>query len=362
MLTGIAAYAQYRRPPTRDRVPLALAMLNPAWALTYRQSNPTGYLILRPDQGDDAGQFDVSRDPVAEAGRFADRFIRPALAQVPPKTYSATLGPCEQWPGPDKLDWRASFELALCGIVPDRFGLDYVALSCPVGNLRAVEVEHFAGVFRAAKWVSYHAYLRPDGRDLAGELTGDYFWRPLRVWLPELRRLGITFRLLCTESGTFRRHSDMPSSALAWLDVALAAAMEHECASQPGVKYGGMLPFGFGLERNSSADPGMAVWNLDGSESLFEGGGPVVSVPSVGPGIAQVMEANGDGPITSEQYVGSEWSIALGSKGAYVYTKAGGRVVFVPPSPARADAAAIAALADSLVQVASNLKILVTSR
>jgi len=350
MLTGIAAYAGYRRPPTPGRVPLALSMLNPAWALTYRERNPGGYLILRPDRGDDPDQIDYSADdPQAEAQRFFSRFILPALRQVPAGTYSASLGANEQWPGADRLDFRAAFELALCRIVQGVRGLDYVALACPVGNLKAVEVDHFAGVFREARWISYHAYLRPNAWSLSAEIDGDYFWRPTRAWMPQLRRLGLPLRLLCTESGTFARGQSMTATALAELDVALAGAMAIECA-RVGATFGGMLPFGFGLEG------GMAAWNLDGNESLFESGGGPVADPVVGPGIAAKLAQNQDHAITAEQYITPDWSVAVGGKGIYIYSRAQNDVAFLPPT-GPASNTAILALADNLIAAAQALKL-----
>jgi hypothetical protein len=358
VLTGIAAYAGYRTPPAPN-VPLALAMLNNTWAVQYRQANPRGYLILRPDQGDDAAQIDYNAaSPEREALRFDDRYIRPNLKAVPPGTYSASLGPCEDWPAGDRLDFRARFEESLCRMVQEGRGLDYIALSCPVGNLDAADVGLFASTFRAARWVSYHAYMAPGVSHLDAEPGPWYFWRPTRVWLPELRRLGLPLRLLCTEVGTYTRMANMGSRILAQHDVLLARALAAECATL-GVEFGGALPFGFGLVGD------MAQWNLDGSEDLFAGGEAVPDSYSVGPGVRAAMAERSDSPRSSETYIGSEWSFTLGGQGAYVYSRAANWVTFVPPVQGQAGQAlgpSLALLADQLTQLAAALRAAVEGR
>lgn len=353
MLTGIGAYAGYKADPPAG-VSLALAMLNPKWAVKYRQANPTGYLVLRPDVGDDPAQLDYNAvDPVAEARRFVAYFVEPAYCQVPPYTYNAILGPCECWPGPDQLDFRAAVELAICSYVQDVLRVAYVALSCPVGNLAAIELAHFAPVIRKARWISYHAYLAPGVTRLELEPGPWHFWRPTRLWLPELRRLGLPLRLLCTELGTYAREPSMSATALAQLDVALALSLAAECAGL-GVEFGGALPFGFGLQ------DGMAKWNLDGNERLFVGGAPVPEGYSVGQGILDAMHSNDDTPASSEMYLGADWSFAVGRKGAYVYSKSANFVSFVPPTGGMGSN--LAALTAELTGLAAELKAAVAGR
>lgn len=275
MTTGLAVYPAYQGNPIPGR--LALAMGRHEWAIAFRKLNPRGYLILRPDEGNDEAQFDdIGTDPVNSAQIFYSRFILPAMDHVPANTYSATLGPCETW-HVDKLHWRAAFELALCNMVRDNLAIDYIALSCPVGNLDSSQVSIFFDVFRAARWISYHGYLGYDVQftssggvyihrsKLPQETDSWFLWRPLLIWLPILKAAGIPLRLLYTEIGTGPRPEDVGLSKhqLALLDVEIAKALE-ATHKELGVELGGALPFAFGAEGNMGAN-----WNLDGYENYF---------------------------------------------------------------------------------------------
>lgn len=263
MTTGIAAYAGYITTPIEGN--LWMAMLNPSWAKSSRSRNPSSYGILRPDAGDDANQVNESNPAKDEAKAFTDHFIIPALAQVPAHTYSATLGQNENW-HQGNLKWRAEFELALCNIVQNELGLEYIALSCPVGNLNPDELPMFFDLFKKARWISYHAYLGLRRDRLIYEIDSWWLWRPTRLWLPVLRQARIPLRIMYTECGTGPRPADVGLSKeqLAQLDLDIASALKVEC-DKLGVEFGGCLPFGFGLQGQMGAD-----WNLDGYEKYFE--------------------------------------------------------------------------------------------
>lgn len=307
-MLGLGAYQLANRAACESARPLLwLAQDNYQAARGMRAARPGSYGLLRSDDGDDAAAVewygDAARSVAAWLARLDGR-----LAQVPTGTYSAVCGPNEYMPGrgeKDKLSWRSDFETRLCRAVGER-KLDYVALNCSVGHLDAEDVATFAPVFRAARWVSYHGYTSPwlVGPDGAGsEFVAEYFWRPLDIWLPQLRRLGIPLRLMLTEVGTYYDwarsglRGAQPIDYCRTLDGRLAARCQAE-----GVEYAGAIPFGVGTVGANAA------WNLAGCESQLANTNdsfPTVGVihskspastPVGGKPVADFTSPNHDGP------------------------------------------------------------------
>ncbi len=302
-MVGIGSY-QGATPGSilATRARLVLCHLNPGVAVAVRQADPWALIILRADAGQDAEQADESRSPESEADRFLAERIAPALAAVPPGTYSACLGICEDWRPHDRayLEWRAAFEYRLCQRVQADHRLPYAWGSIPSGNLEADELPIFAKVLGAAWATAYHGYTRPGRTVLSDETEPWWAWRPLDLWAPKLRTLGLRTRLLCTELGTWEPPSLLHMSAddEARYVVALDGEYRRRCAAA-GMEYLGGCAFGFGTLG------GQAVWRLDGTESIFAAanaqaapvGPPPVAVPPQQGGETMTYPSpNHDGP------------------------------------------------------------------
>ncbi len=279
MQIGVAAYAGANVPSIlATGAEVILAHLNHPVAVAVRQANPWALIVGRFDQGDDAAQVDQSKAPETEADRWFG-IIKSALAAVPRGTYSATVGICESWPSKPKptdppaawdayrkaLRWRAAFEAHLCRRVQTEIPMAYAALSCPVGNLEPDELVLFEAVFERAVMLNLHGYLAPGITRLADERGPWHLWRPLDMWLPELRRLGLRVpSLLLGEVGTFNcwRDEGMSVQAYSRLCIEIALAFGERCRAL-GVPYAGGCGFGFGTVGS------MASWRQDGTEAIY---------------------------------------------------------------------------------------------
>ena len=239
----------------------------PQVAVAVRTANPFALLCLRPDDGNDAAQVDQTRTPEAEADRWAE-IIRQQLAAVPRGTYSAVTSICEDWPSPGNtrgLRWRAGFEAAMCDRVQVDLRQGYAALSCPVANLEPSEIPLFEVVFERAVMINYHGYIKAGRTRLAQETDPWWLWRPLDLWLPELRRLGLRVPwLLLGEVGTYNcwRDEGMSRDAYSLLCIDIALAFGERCRAL-GVPFAGGCGFGFGTVGS------MADWRQDGTEAIY---------------------------------------------------------------------------------------------
>lgn len=288
---SIGAYPLYRG---RVKVTSALWMPNydnnTAWAIQAVADNPGLYLIMRGDDGRDAGQYDRSQPATSEARRFVDRFILPKLANLPPGIVKAITGPCENWPDVvDKagLDYRAALEYALCSIVQDELHLDYVALNVPVGCLEPGDLWRFKAVIVKAAWLGYHGYAKPFSRTVESITEPWWAFRPTRYWKDAFAALGLPKRFMFTEVGP----SETPAKTglnrdeQAQLCVDLGKALKADCQAV-GAKYGGAYCFAMGAEGDDPGDMGFD-WNLDGTERYFIATNPPPPVlPPVPPPMA----------------------------------------------------------------------------
>ncbi|MFH0900686.1 MAG: hypothetical protein V2A73_08670 [Pseudomonadota bacterium] len=305
---------------------LILAHLCPQVMRDWRTYQPWGISIWRGDPGDDGRQFDRGKPADTEARRFFDLFVGPMLASLPPGTASIIHGPNEAWP--DRLDrdglrWRATFELALTRIVQNEARLLYAALACSVGNLEADALPLFADVFREAYCINYHGYIRPWGKTVDDRVDCPwYVWRPLAIWAPRLRELGIrNWRLLYGECGTFY---SPPVTGLSREDevrlcIEIDRQMAAACASE-GIAWIGAIPYGYGMVTGNESP-----WELEGTEALIaaeqsEGG----HMPTVGEGFRKVEQYIGPW-LEDEIYHRSSQpdtvSLALGQKGWATWSK-----------------------------------------
>jgi hypothetical protein len=246
----------------RDGLPIYLFHLRPDAAAECRRRNPKAFIVGRFDSGDDARQarFDWSAGTAAQAF-FAER-IAPAISQYP-GAFSAILGINEAWP--DKADrvglrWRADFELALCRLVQAR-GVPYIWGAVSTGCLEAADVALFAGVWREAWAVNYHAYLAPHRINVAEESQPWNAWRPLDLWLPELRRLGVPLRLFVGELGPY--YPELRGDSLARLAIEIHREMRGRCA-RAGVEYVGAVAYGAGLSKGEQE-----AWELENQADMF---------------------------------------------------------------------------------------------
>ncbi len=255
-----------------------LCHLNHRVAVAVRQANPWALIVGRFDQGNDAAQVDQSRTPEAEADRWFG-IIKSALAAVPRGTYSAVCGICESWPSKPKatdppeawgvyrkaLRWRAAFEAHLCRRVQTEIPLAYAALSAPVGTLEPDELVLFEEVFERAVMLNVHGYLPPHVTTLAGDTGPWHLWRPLDLWLPECRRLGLRMpTLFLGEVGTYNcwRDEGMSVDEYSRLCIVVALAFGERCRLL-GVPFAGACGFGFGTVGS------MVAWRQDGTEAIY---------------------------------------------------------------------------------------------
>jgi hypothetical protein len=264
---GIGAYAGARpQSILAAGAEVVLTHQCPAVAVAVRQANPWALIVGRFDDGDDAAQVDQARPPEAEADRWTG-IIERALSAVPRGTYSAACGICEAWPSPGDtkaLRWRAAFEAALCDRVQGGLRTPYAALSCPVANLEPSELPLFEEVFERANMVNYHGYLAEWHTRLVDEVGPWHLWRPLDLWLPELRRLGLRVpSFLLGEVGTFACwRGVLTPDDYSRLCIDIALAFGERCRAL-GVPYAGGCGFGFGTVGT------MAGWRQDGTEAIY---------------------------------------------------------------------------------------------
>lgn len=224
---------------------LYLAHLCPDVARQIRQDEPDAYIVGRFDDGDASGVAIGQGDANAAASGFWFSYIAPVLHSYP-GVYNLVLGLCELWPKPGYtagLLWRAAFELALCRLVKAA-GYRYGLGSVPTGNLEPGELHLFADVIRESECIVYHAYLKPGRLNVAEETEPYWALRPTRMWVPELRRLGLPVRIMYTEVGPFT--SDVHGEALARLEVDVAALVQDDC-KRVGAMFLGAATYGSGM-------------------------------------------------------------------------------------------------------------------
>lgn len=248
-------------------VEVAIVHLNHAVAMAIRQANPWALIVGRFDDGNDAAQVDMTRPPEAEADRWFG-IIQVALSAVPRGTYSAVVGICENWPSPGDtkgLRWRAAFEAHLCRRVQTEIPLPYAALSCPVANLEPDELVLFEEVFERAVLLNYHGYLPSHATTLAGDTGPWHLWRPLELWLPECRRLGLRMpSIFLAEVGTYLcwQQEGMSADEYSRLCIGVALAFGERCRLL-GVPFAGACGFGFGTVGVFDR------WRQDGTEAIY---------------------------------------------------------------------------------------------
>ncbi len=267
---GLGAYAGYPRASVETCHPsLILCHENPSAAEAARASNPHAYVILRSDDGRDQEQPSAG-DPAGHARWWAENKIKPKLARAKAGTYDCVVAYNENIPGGDPAahEFRGALEYETCKIVQGELKLHYAAIACSVGNINAQHIHYYAPAIKAARWVNYHGYLRPLRKLAAEETEPWWLWRPLDLWLPELRRLGIPLRLLLGECGTY---SDPKSTGISRGEmlrqcVEIDRLMATKCQAL-GVEYGGAIPFGFGTLGT------MEVWDLADNEGLVNWAG-----------------------------------------------------------------------------------------
>ena len=234
------------------------------------------YLRPIPDEaaGNDGAQYRPEEDPVDVAARWEGII----LAHWDPAVYHATCAICERTPDKDdRPGWlhRFAIERELGRRLTAR-GIPYIWLSGNTGCLSAEYVADAADLFETYP-TSYHAYLGPGKLAIDADATWHAF-RPIDVWLPELRKLGKTMRgLVATELGTYYPFRDHNLSAAdnARLCQEINAALASRCAAA-GVPYHGGMIYGFRLEGNETR------WDMaDGGEPLRGFGDPVTPIARV---------------------------------------------------------------------------------
>lgn len=318
---------------------LALFHLCPSVMKTWRADHPWGVAIWRGDPGDDGKQlikwasgdqptWAVDRaytDPAWAARTFFDAYVGPTLAGLPPGTIGIVHGPNEWFPDRNDargLQWRGLVELYLCRIVQDEHHLLYAALACSTGNLEADALPLFADVFRESYAINYHGYCRPYGKTLDDRSTTPWYaWRPLAIWAPKLRELGIrSWRLLYGESGTFYSPpvTGITREDQVRLCIATDQAMAAACPSE-GVQWLGCMPYGYGMVGNEGP------WELAGTEAMIaaEQQGEA-HMPVVGEGYRKVEHLVGpwlEDEIYHRPTQPDTVSMALGQKGWATWSK-----------------------------------------
>lgn len=246
----------------------------PALALRVALHYPNTRRILRGDDGNDAGQYSQTVTPDEAAESFYQRFIKAAWVTG---YYTAVHGPCEWLANSDApgIRFRFLMETCLARIVKarckrsDGTPAEYVGLACPVGN---VDAGHLAmwenearAFFEAIDILNYHGYLREYAVTVGQEIDGAYLWRPLDLWLPMQRLLGMrTPPILLGEAGTFYSPplSRLSQEQEARLVCDIARAYEAKCRAA-GVQFIGALPFGFGTVGS------MSDWDQRGQGGIY---------------------------------------------------------------------------------------------
>ncbi len=282
---GLALYQDSNAPEHVQRAShlignLFLCHQCPKVATSLRQANPAAFIGLRPDVGKDEEQLDLSRAPELEAARWAE-LIRQQVDEVAYNVFDYTLGVNEAFPGddePEEMDWRAAFEYALCqrvqygkGMPQDWRPLGYAWGGIPVGHIDGTNVGRFAKVFESAWATSAHLYLD----EMVGKLEDDkgpwFLWRPLKVWLPELTKLGIGLRLLATEIGTYfpPNQYGYDKKQAADLDLRIYWALAREAerlrfVERAPLEFVGAFPFGLYTTGK------MEIWDISEGVGLFE--------------------------------------------------------------------------------------------
>lgn len=212
--------------------------------------------------------------------------------------------------------------------------------------------------FRAAGWcgldaIAVHGYFGNAG------LTDWHALRYRQYWAPNVDPK----LLFVTEAG----RDEVEGGGRGWRKSSVSAAqyvLELTALSREYAE-DGVLGVVF---QEGSSDPQWDAFSTEALElsPLYINGGqsgtevppmpdPIPTAPTVGEGVQAAMNVNGDHPITSEVYVGPDWSIAVGEKGAYIYSKQLNRVRFLSPTGPDINAA-LSTLADQLVYLSTALK------
>ncbi len=230
-------------------------------AEVIRAANPNADIWGRFDNGEDNQQVDTSKPARDEAWRWFV-YIKRRVEQSPPGTFNGVVGINEAWG--TNLQWRADFEVKLCMLVQTTLGVHYAWGSIPVGNLEPEQLAIFAPVIQEAWAVNYHGYLKKGRTALSQETDRWTLWRPLDMWLPECRRMGLPFkRVLFGELGTYDCWlGQMTLAEYASLCIDVARELGRRCEAA-GVEFLGGCGFGFGTSGT------MAVWDMRGCEGTL---------------------------------------------------------------------------------------------
>lgn len=298
---------------------------------TIRAANPNAAIWGRFDAGRDDEQVDTSRPAKDEAWRWY-LYIQSRVRQSPAGTFAGVVGICEWWPNTlAALQWRADFEYWLA-VSLEGAGIHYAWGSVPVGNLEPEQIAMFAPVIQTAWAVNYHGYLSEGRTRLDQEQDAWHLWRPLDLWLPECRRLGLPFeRILLGEVGTFNPWDGegMTREEYARLCINVARAFGQRCEGERVHCLGGM---GFGLGTMGA----MARWNMGGTEGILA---EAIRQDREG----EAMPVVGEGFRKTEPFVGPwkedetyhapgtphQTSLAIGERGFAVYRSATNETIAV---------------------------------
>jgi hypothetical protein len=238
---------------------------NHSAAKKLRVLNPTARIGLRWDDGTDAATVDTSKPAIDEAHRIGS--ILALQLQYNKGVYDFVVGGInEGWTIP--YTWRSTFELALCRYIQNQLGYQYAWGSIAVANLNPEFVQLFKEVFAEAWATNYHAYVSPMVDIMESTSVPYYTWRFSRMWLPELKKLGITPRLLIGETGCF--HAPVQLGFNGYEERAQQLQLIYENHVKEAKLYGyelvGTVPFGVGVVGKMKEDG----WEIDrGSNKFF---------------------------------------------------------------------------------------------
>jgi len=280
-VSGSLGIGLYEGATTFPHVWLYLVHRN-GLARSIRAERSQALIGLRADIGKDEAQVDWNAPAQVAADRFVDRYIIPAVESAGVGVYDFSLGPNEYYGDSlGSLQYRATAETRIMRRL--QYGLDmpdwwvplaYCWGAIAVGHIEASEVALFEELWQHAWAVNYHGYLGPNRTTLAQESDAWYLWRPLKLWLPELRKLGWVsqerpLRILLGETGTYTSGL-LSAEARANLTVSIQRAFAGRCSVEPDVAFVGSCGYGFGLT-GSDGDPNdQRPWRLDGQERIFE--------------------------------------------------------------------------------------------
>jgi N-acetyl-anhydromuramyl-L-alanine amidase AmpD len=157
----------------------------------------------------------------------------------------------------EQINRELKFALAM-----QKYNLPVLGINAGVGNIETEHIPLLVDLWKVLAGVGYHAYCKPDGKELDSPSEPWYVRRPEKMWLSQLAKYGLNFnKLIFSETGTF--YYPFGDHNMSPVDYAGLVIAIHEYALNRGMAGTACFTLA-GYEPWQSQQP----WELTGTEAI----------------------------------------------------------------------------------------------